>query len=55
LHLGAGLSISFAYILFMQISTTYGNYGSLTPLIAVWLPNIIFLIIGFLLIRTAPK
>jgi lipopolysaccharide export system permease protein len=55
LHIGVGIAISFAYILFMQVSTTFANFGNLTPIIAVWLPNIIFLILGLYLVRIAPK
>ncbi len=54
-HLGFGLALTFLYILFMQISTVFANFGDLPPLIAVWLPNIIFGIIAFILIRLAPK
>ena len=55
MHLGAGIAISFAYILFMQVSDTFGNVGSLPPVIAVWLPNVIFFFIGLYLLKTAPK
>ena len=55
LHIGAGITISFAYILFMQVSTTFANFGSIPPLLAVWLPNVVFLILGLYLIKTAPK
>ena len=55
LHLGAGLTISFAYILFMQISSTFANFGTLPPFIAVWLPNVVFLALGFYLLKIAPK
>ena len=54
-HLGAGLTISFAFILFMQISTTFGVYGNLPPYLAVWIPNIIFGVLGLFLLRMAPK
>ena len=54
-HLGFGLSLTFLYILFMQISTVFATFGNLPPLIAVWIPNIIFGIIALILIRLAPK
>jgi len=54
-HLGAGLTISFAFILFMQISTTFGIYGNLHPTLAVWIPTFIFAILGLFLLRIAPK
>jgi lipopolysaccharide export system permease protein len=55
IYLGAGVTISFLYILFMQISTTFANFGNMPPVLAVWLPNFIFLILGLYLIKTAPK
>jgi len=54
-QLGIGITLSFAYILFMQISTTFATNGSLPPIIAVWIPNLTFAIVGLLLFRIAPK
>jgi len=39
----------------MQISTTFATNGNLLPVIAVWIPNIIFSLIAIFLIRLAPK
>ncbi len=55
LHLGAGISLSFAFILFMQVSTTFATNGNLSPAIAAWIPNIIFGILGVYLLKKAPK
>jgi len=55
MHLGAGLAISFSYILFMQITTTFATYGNLSPMISVWIPNIVFGLLGLYLLKTAPK
>ena len=55
LHLGAGLGLSFAYILFMQFSSQFAIGGSLPPMLAAWLPNIIFSAVAFGLYYTAPK
>ena len=55
LHLGAGLLISFAYILFMQISTTFATNGDLSPILAVWIPNLLFATLGIYLLKKAPK
>jgi len=54
-NLGFGLALTFIYILFMQIFTVFATFGDFPPLIAVWIPNIIFGIIAFVMIRTAPK
>ncbi len=55
MHLGYGLIISFSFILFMQVSTTFATSGSLPPVIAVWIPNAIFGIIALILYKAAPK
>ena len=55
LHLGIGLGLSFSFILFMQISTVFATNGSMNPLLAVWLPNIVFSVIAVYLYRVAPK
>lgn len=54
-NLGFGLGLSFSYILFMQIFTQFAIGSSLPPLLAVWIPNIIYAIIGIILYIKAPK
>ncbi len=54
-HIGVGIALSFSYILFMTISTTFAINGNLSPLMATWLPNIVFAAIGVLLYYRAPK
>ncbi len=55
LYLGVGITLSFAFILFMQISTTFATNGNLPAVIAVWIPNIIFGALGLYLLKIAPK
>lgn len=55
LHLGLGLLISFSYILFMQFSTVFATNGGMNPLLAVWLPNILYAVVAVFVYRTAPK
>ena len=55
LHLGAGIALSFTFILFMQVTTTFATKGNLHPMMAVWIPNIFFGILGAYLIKKAPK
>ena len=55
LHLGLGLLLSFSFILFMQISVVFATNGSMNPLLAVWLPNIVFAFVAMYLYRIAPK
>ena len=54
-HLGFGLALTFMYILFMQISSVFGQFGTIPPILAVWIPNIFFGFVALLLIRLAPK
>ena len=55
LHIGLGLLISFSYILFMQVSSTFAINGGLSPVIAVWIPNFLYGLLAFYLIKKAPK
>lgn len=55
LHIGIGLALSFTYILFMRFSTMFSVGGSIPPLVAVWIPNILYTIIAIFLYRLAPK
>lgn len=55
LHLGLGIGITFAFILFMKISTVFASTGLLTPALGAWVPNIIFGVVALILVRTAPK
>ena len=54
-QLGLGITLSFTYILFMQVFNTFATSGAITPLIAVWIPNLLFSIIALYLLRVAPK
>lgn len=55
LHLGIGLAIAFSYILFMQVFVVFGMYGDLPPLLATWVPNLLYGVLAFVLIRFTPK
>jgi lipopolysaccharide export system permease protein len=55
LHIGLGMLISFSYILFLQVSSTFATNGNLSPLLAVWIPNFLYFIIALVLLRLAPK
>ncbi len=54
-HIGLGILLSFSHILFMQVSHQFAISGSMSPMIAVWVPNILFLFIGIGLYFNAPK
>ena len=55
LNLGIGLGLAFAYVLFSKITSTFAISGLVTPMIAVWIPNIIYLFITIYLYRMAPR
>ncbi|MFN8242194.1 MAG: LptF/LptG family permease [Bacteroidales bacterium] len=55
MKIGIGLGLSFSYILFMQFASQFSLKGNLNPTLALWIPNIIYSIIGFYLYRIAPK
>lgn len=54
-YIGIGLVLSFVYILFLTVSQTFAINGNMPPLLAVWLPNIVFSVIGVFLYVKAPK
>ena len=45
-QIALGFLLSFVFILFFMISRTFAETGSLPPLIAAWIPNIIFAFIS---------
>jgi lipopolysaccharide export system permease protein len=55
MQIGIGLLVAFTYILFMQFSAQFAIVGSLHPVLAVWLPNILYTGIALYLLRMAPK
>jgi lipopolysaccharide export system permease protein len=52
---GLGLSISFAYYIILQIFRSLGYSQKLTPLVAAWLANIIFAVVGMVILMKAEK
>ncbi|MBQ2508863.1 MAG: LptF/LptG family permease [Bacteroidales bacterium] len=54
-HLAIGISIAFAFIVFMRVSVVFATNGNLSPFLAVLLPQIVFAAAAAYLIRTAPK
>ncbi len=54
-YLGIGLALSFGYILFQTISATFAINAGFPPMLAAWLPNIVFAVIAFVCYRKAPN
>ena len=55
LALAVGLSLSFLYILFMTVTSSFAVTGAMSPMLAAWLPNLVYLAITFVLYRLAPR
>lgn len=55
LNIGIGLALSFSYILFMTITQTFAISGMTSPMVAMWIPNILYIIIAVLLYRRTAK
>jgi lipopolysaccharide export system permease protein len=55
LNIGIGIGLIFSYILFMQISSSFAISDLVSPLIAVWIPNIIYAFIAAFLYTKAPR
>jgi lipopolysaccharide export system permease protein len=55
MNIGIGLGLSFSYILFLQFASQFSLKGNLGPMLAMWIPNILYSIIGLVLYKMAPK
>lgn len=55
LPLGIGIFLCFTYIVIVQFSKVFALKGGLPPIIAVFIPNIVFGILGLYLLKKAPK
>ena len=55
LNIGIGLLLSFSYILFMQVSSSFSVSGAVSPFVAVWIPNILYTGIAAYLYVKAPR
>ena len=55
LHLLLGLSITFSFIMLLQISQVFAIYGGFSPAWAAWTPNILYTALCFLLVKQTPK
>ncbi len=55
LYLGIGLGLSFGYILLQTVSATFAIQANTPPILAAWIPNIIFVFIAYYCYRYAPS
>ena len=54
-NIGVGLLLSFSYILFMTVTSSFAISGIASPRVAMWIPNIIYIVIAIYLYRKAQK
>lgn len=54
-HLAMGVFIAVSYIFAMKVTTVAATNAGLNPLLAVWIPNIVYLILGIYLYTKAQK
>ena len=55
MYLGIGLALSFGYIMLQTVSSTFAINANLPPIIAAWIPNIIFAIVAYFCYKQAPN
>lgn len=55
LYLGIGLGLSFGYIMLQTISSTFAINAGTPPVLAAWIPNLIFAFIAYFCYRHAPR
>ncbi len=55
LYLGIGLALSFGYIMLQTVSSTFAVNADTPPLLAAWIPNIVFAIIAAFCYKQAPR
>ncbi len=53
--IGIGLALSFSYILFQTVSASFSVNGGWPPMLAAWIPNILFAFIAFALYKRTPQ
>ena len=55
LYLGIGLALSFGYILLQTVSATFAVNADTPPMLAAWIPNLLFAVVAYFCYRSAPN
>ena len=55
MYLGIGLALSFSYIMLQTVSATFAINADTPPILAAWIPNIIFSLVAYYCYRKAPN
>ena len=54
-QIALGFVLAFVFIIFVMLSRNLAQVGSLPPLVAAWVPSMVFSVIGLTLYRFVPK
>lgn len=54
-NLALGIGLSFSYILFQKFSEMFVYADTLPAAVAIWIPNVIYTVIAYILYQRAPK
>ena len=52
---GIGLALSFTYIMLQTVSSTFAINANTPPMLAAWIPNIVFIIVAYFCYKKAPN
>ncbi len=55
IQIALGFVLAFVYIMFFILSKGIAEKGGIPPLLAVWMPNLVFSLIGLILYKTVPR
>ncbi|MBO7052098.1 MAG: LptF/LptG family permease [Prevotella sp.] len=55
MYLGLGLVLSFVYIMLQTVSSSFAVNAGAPPMLAAWMPNIIFAFVAYFCYRKAPN
>ncbi len=54
-QIALGFMIAFVYIIFFIFARSLAEVNTINPMLAVWLPNIVFSLVGIVLYNTVPR
>ena len=52
MHIAIGLLVGATYVVFLHFSSIFAVNGILSPVVAVWLPNFVYLLLALLLLKS---
>lgn len=55
MYIGIGLALSFGYIMLQTVCATFAINANTPPMLAAWIPNLIFAVVAYCCYRKAPN